>query len=68
MHKMQYEGGAFDEENNSKFYFYLPATADRNEKINKYLTSVKLKPFALKSTDFGEDFNPADFSFDRPAV
>ena len=44
-HKMQYEGGAFNEQKFSKRFFYLPATVDRNEKINKYLTSVHLKPF-----------------------
>ena len=43
-HRMQYEG-AFDEQKFSKLFFYLPATIDSNEKINKYLTSVHLKPF-----------------------
>ena len=41
-HRMQYEGGAFDEQKFSKLFFYLPSTVDRNEKINKYLTSVHL--------------------------
>ena len=43
--KLQYEGGAFDEQKFSKLFFYLPATVDTNENINKYFTSVRLKPF-----------------------
>ena len=43
-HRMQYEG-AFDEQKFSKLFFYLPATVDSNEKINKYLNPVHLKPF-----------------------
>ena len=41
-HRMQYEGGAFDGEKYFNIYFYLPSTVDRNEKINKYLSSVNL--------------------------
>ena len=67
-HKIQYEGGAFDEQKFSKLLFYLPATVDRNEKINKYLTSVHLKPFHVDPAVFGEKFNPADPNFDRAAV
>ena len=52
---MQYEGGAFNEQKFSKLFFYLPATVDRNEKINKYLTSVHLKPFHVDSAVFGEN-------------
>ena len=67
-HRMQYEGGAFDGDF-SQVYFYLPSTVDRNEKINKYLNSVNLKPFATSSKDFGDDFDPADFGdFNRTAV
>ena len=62
VHKMQYEGGAF-----SQIFFYLPSTVDRSEKINKYLTSVHLKPFHVKPSDLGENFNPA-IEFDRAAV
>lgn len=65
-HKMQYEGGVFDGENCSNIYFYLPATVDRNEKINKYLNSVNLKPFAVDPSDFGEKFYPSEP--DRDAV
>ena len=65
---MQYEGGAFDGQDFSQIYFYLPSTVDRNEKINKYMTSVNLKPFAINSTDFGADFNPAEFDFNRSTV
>ena len=43
--KLQYEGGAFDEQKFSELFFYLPATVDTNEKINKYFTFVRLKPF-----------------------
>ena len=68
-HKLQYEGGAFDEQKFSKLFFYLPATVDRNEKINKYLTSVHFKPFHVNfAAVFGEKFNPADPDFDRAAV
>ena len=67
-HRMQYEGGAFDGQDFSQIYFYLPSTVDRNEKINKYMTSVNLKPFAINSTDFGADFNPAEFDFNRSTV
>ena len=52
-HRMQYEGGAFDEQKLSKLFFYLPATIDRNKKINKYLASVHLKPFHVNSDVFG---------------
>lgn len=65
-HKMQYEGGVFDGEKCSNIYFYLPATVDRNEKINKYLNSVNLKPFAVDPSDFGEKFYPSEP--DRDAV
>ena len=44
-HKLQYEGGPFDEQKFSKLFFYLPATVDTKEKINMYFTSVHLKPF-----------------------
>ena len=67
-HRMQYEEGAFDEQKFSKLFSYLPATVDRNEKINKYLTSVHLKPFHFDPAVFGEKFNPADLDFDRSAV
>ena len=67
-YKSQYEGGAFDQQNFSKLFFYLPATVDRNEKINKYLSSVHLKPFHVNTAVFGEKFNPADPNFDRAAV
>ena len=67
-HRMQYEGGIFDEQKCSDIYFYLPSTVDRNEKINKYLSSVNLKHFAVNPLDFGEGFNPADPDFDRSAV
>lgn len=67
-HKMQYEGGAFEEQKFSKLFFYLPSTVDRNEKINKHLTSVHLKPFHVDPAVFGEKFNPADPNFDRAAV
>ena len=50
------------------FFFYLPATVDRNEKINKYLTLVFLKPFHVDPAVFGENFNPANRDFDRDAV
>ena len=65
---MQYEGGAFEEQKFSKLFFYLPSTIDRNEKINKYLTSVHLKPFHVDPAFFGKKFNPVDPSFDRAAV
>ena len=41
---------------------------DRSEKINKYLTSVHLKPFHVERSSLGENFNPADLNFDRAAV
>ena len=34
VHKMQYEGGAFSEEDFSQIFFYLPSTVDRSEKIS----------------------------------
>lgn len=67
-HRMQYEGGAFDEQKSSNIYFYLPSTRDRNEKKNKYLTSVNLKPFHVDPLEFGENFNPADHDFDRNVI
>ena len=67
-HTMQYEGGAFNGQDFSQVYFYLPSTVDRNEKINKYMTSVNLKPFTNNPTDFGDDSNPAEFDFNRLAV
>ena len=41
---------------------------DRNEKTNKYLSSVNLKPFAVNPTDIYKDFNPADPNLNRSAV
>ena len=67
VHKMQYVGGAFSEENFSQIFFYLPSTVDRSEKTNKYLTSVHLKPFHVDISFLGENFNPA-LNFDRSAV
>ena len=58
---MQYEGGAFNEQK-------LIETVDRNEKINKYLTSVHLKPFHVDSAVLGEKFNPVNPDFDRKSV
>ena len=52
-HRMQYEGDAFNEQDFSQVYFYVPSTVDRNEKINKYMTSVHLKPFIISPEDFG---------------
>ena len=51
-----------------KTFFYLRATVDRNEKINKYLTSIHLKPFHVDPAIFGEKFNPADADFDKASV
>ena len=65
---MQYEAGVFYGQKHSNIYFYLPATVDRNEKINKYLSSVHLKPFAVNPDDIAEDFNPADLNLNRSAV
>ena len=67
VHKNQFEGGVFCEGDFSKLFFYLPSTIDRCEEINKYLTSVYLKPFHVSISELGEDFNPA-LSFDRDAV
>ena len=65
--KNQFEGGALNEEDFSKIFFYLPSTVDRCEKINKYMTSVYLRTFNVDINDLGEDFNPA-LSFDRAAA
>ena len=51
----------------SKLFFYLSSTVDRCEEINKYVTSVYLKPFHVNISELGEDFNPA-LSFDRAVV
>ena len=67
VHKMQYEGGVFSEEDFSQIFFYLPSTVDISEKINKYLTSVHLKGFDVDISSLGENFNPA-LNFDRSAV
>ena len=66
-HKNQYEGWVFLEQDFSKIFFYLPSTVDRYEEINKYLTSVYLKPYHVDISDLGEGFNPA-ISFDREPV
>ena len=65
---MQYEGGAFDEQKCSRIFFvYLqPLTETKN--INKYLTSVHIKPFHVDPAIFGEKFNPADPDFDKASV
>ena len=65
---MQYEGGVLDREKHSNIYFYLPSTVNRNEKINKYLGSVHLKPFVVNPADIAEGFNPADPNLNRSAV
>ena len=67
VHKMQYEGGAFSEEHFSQIFFYLPSTVDNSEKINKYLTSVHLKPFHVDISSLGKNFNPA-LNFGRSVV
>ena len=63
---MQYEGGVFNEQEHSNISFYLPSTVDRN-KINKYLSSVHLKPFSVDPSVFGENFNPVNIT-DRSAI
>lgn len=42
--KNWFEGGVLSEEDYSKVFFYLPSTVDRGEEINKYMTSVFLRP------------------------
>ena len=66
-HKMQYEGGVFNEQEHSNIFFYLPSTVGRNKKINKYLSSVYLKPFFVDPSVFGENFNPVNIT-DRSAI
>ena len=63
---MQYEGGVFNEQEHSNISFYLPSTVDRN-KINKYLSSVHLKPFSVDPSVFGENFNPVNIT-NRSAI
>ena len=67
-HRLQYERGVFDEQKHCNLFFHLPSTVDRNEKTNKYLSSVNLKPFAVNPTDIYKDFNPADPNLNRSAV
>ena len=66
-HKNQYEGWVFLEQVFSKIFLYLPSAVDRCEEINKYLTSVYLKPYHVDINDLGEGFNPA-ILFDREPV
>ena len=67
-HKNQYEGGVFLEQQDfSKIFFYLPSTIDRCDEINKYLTSLYLKPYHVDINDLGKGFDPA-ISFGRAAV
>ena len=65
--KNQFEGEVLIEQDRSEVFFYLPSTIDRCEEINKYMTSVHLRPFNVRITDLGEDFNPAQ-SFDRASA
>ena len=65
--KNQFEGKLLTEQDHSEVFFYLPFTVDRCEEINKYMTSVHLKPFTVNIRELGEDFNPAQ-SFDRAQV
>ena len=67
-HRMQYEGGAFNTQDFSQIYFYLPSTVNGNEKINMYMTSVNLKSFTISYTKFGDQFNPADLDFNRSVM
>ena len=55
------------EKNILTFFFYLCSTVDRNEKINKHITSVNL-PFSVNPNDIYQDFNPADPNLNRSAV
>ena len=66
-HKNQYDGGVSLEQELSKIFFYLLSTIDRCEEINKYLTSVYLKPYHVDISDLGMDINPA-ISFHREPV
>ena len=68
MHKMQYVVGVFSGQDFSEVFFYSPSTVDKSEKINRYLTSVYLKPFHVERSSFGENFNPADSNFYRAGV
>ena len=57
----------FAEQKHSDIFFYLLATADRNEKINRYLSSVHRKPFTVDRNYLGEEFNTANIK-DRSAI
>ena len=65
---MQYEDGAFTEQESSQTFVHLPSAVDKSENINKYMTSVYLKPFHVMGSSLGENFNPADSNFNRAAV
>ena len=65
--KNQFDGRVFMEQDHSEVFLYLPSTVDRSEDINKYMTSVHLKPFNVSIKELGEDFDPAQ-SFDRASV
>ena len=55
--------------NSQNSFFICQQPLKKNEKINKYLTSVHFKPFHVDfAAVFGEKFNPADPDFDRAAV
>lgn len=66
--RKQYEAGVMNEQDFSKIYFYLPLTVDRCEKVNKYMTSVYLKPVYIESNNFGENLLNDNFKVNRELI
>ena len=47
-HRIQYESGAFANNEFSNVYFFLPSITDRSEERNRYMGSVNLVPIDIE--------------------
>ena len=65
-HRIQYEAGAFLETDFSNAFFFLPATTDHIEGINRYLNSVNLLPIDIELSEIGENFDPSKLDYANP--
>ena len=64
-HRIQYKAGALSDTDFSNIFFFIPATTDRTETINRYMNSVNLMPIDIGSSEFGEDFDPSTSDFEN---
>lgn len=64
-HTIQYESGAFAENEFPNIFYFLPSTVGKIEDRNKYLGSVNLDALDVDISEFGEKFDPSKLNFNN---